>query len=110
MARPDRRCSGFGLDERIRVPSPAASTTAMRVSLIQLPFYRHRAVQSIRQIDVSATELGGQGSNLRPPEPKSGVLPTELPPKVVTSVGERTTRQDGVWLLTPALTRFRRGT
>src|SRR3984957_9530099 len=28
MGRPQRRCRGFGRDERIRVPSPAASTTA----------------------------------------------------------------------------------
>src|SRR5580700_22381 len=28
MGRPHNRCSGFGRDERIRVPSPAASTTA----------------------------------------------------------------------------------
>ena len=31
------------------------------------------------------TQLAGEGSNLQPPDPKSGVLPVELPAKGIVS-------------------------
>src|SRR4051794_27782200 len=39
MARPHRRWRGFGRDERIRDPSPAASTTAEIGRWLMRPFY-----------------------------------------------------------------------
>src|SRR5262245_17577082 len=49
MGRPQRECSTFGVPERMRVPSPAARTTALkgRYCFMRAPF-----------------GLGGEGSNL----------------------------------------------
>jgi hypothetical protein len=37
-----------------------------------------------------ARSLAGEGSNLQPPDPKSGVLPVELPAKVVSTLQRET--------------------
>ena len=74
MGRPHSRWSGLGRSDSMRDPSPAARTTAwvggcgfgMRGS----------------SPGVGSLELAGQGSNLQPPDPKSGVLPVELPATV----------------------------
>src|SRR4051794_21839035 len=71
IARPHSRWSGFGRAERMRLPSPAASTTHARGVAVTgegLPLAR------------------GRGIEPRLPVPKAGVLPIGRPPTGTSSL------------------------
>ena len=65
------RCSGLGRSERMRLPSPAASTITES--------WGTGPPRSSSWLCVRCPWLAGQDSNLHSPDPKSGVLPIELP-------------------------------
>ena len=89
IARPQMRCSGLGLAERIRVPSPAARTIALRRSCAlprprgrSEPLARWRCARRMRGRGTNEGSVSiAPGGGLEPPysEPKSDVLPLNDP-------------------------------
>src|SRR5438309_3282079 len=89
MGRPQSRCSGLGRSERIRVPSPAASTTADSCDSSGMPlFYQRRAGICASLVGPRVPVAGSSMAERRPLEPYVGGSspppPAPRPPIVAT--------------------------
>ena len=106
MGRPHRRCSGLGRSERIRVPSPAARTTAERRRRASAAFLARRAVRRAYGTLVACRSWSpttSSGCSTR--TPPSTACPTPGPP---TCAGSTSRSRPGRKVSQPGLGHGRR--